>query len=162
AAAPAKSRAEATVAARLAGVTLDGSVSGSAAAVAWDLTGKAEAVGPVQSASLASKGQLAEGGAIEQDTTVDLGRGATAAAALGAGQIHLPSAGTGRRQQAHVTAALDGVTVRGRAAGSPRLEITATADLDRPRVELALKGAHPDADLRLAGEVDAARTVRWR
>jgi translocation and assembly module TamB len=51
--------------------------------------------------------------------------------------------------------------VRGAAVGAPKLDVTATVDRDKPRLEVTLKGTAPDAQLHLVAEVDAKRAVRW-
>src|SRR5262249_38063469 len=66
-----------------------------------------------------------------------------------------------RKIEAQIAAALDGVTVNGKSAGSPKLEVTTSADLDAPKVDVKLKGQGPDVDLHLTAAVDRARTVSW-
>ena len=164
---PMKSRAEARFLARRAGAELKGTISGSADAPVWDVTGQADALGPVQGLKLRSRGAVSDRAKdriedrIEADTTIELGRTVTGTASLRAATLHVVSTGTRQRQQATVDAALDGVTVRGQAAGSPRLHIDATGDLGQRRVELSVAGKSPDARLHLSAAMPDAKTLRW-
>jgi translocation and assembly module TamB len=156
---PARSKGEATFAATHGAASIEGRAAGSAESATWDVKAKTNRFGPARAISLASKGTF--GAVITQETTVDVGRVATETAALRGAHVVVSSTGTTRKQDATISAALDGVEVQGKSAGSPRLEIVAAADLTGPRFDVKLSGKSPDANLRLAGSIDGKNVVRW-
>lgn len=161
--APANSRADAKLAARYGGASIEGTVAGSMAQVAWKLAMRAPRLGPAQNVAVNSNGSFVVAtGRIAHDTTIDVGRVATAAAALRGARLHAVSNGTAVQHEAKISAALDSVSSGGKSLGSPKLELVAKVDRLRPSMDVRLSGSQPTSDLRVTAEIDAARTVRWQ
>jgi translocation and assembly module TamB len=158
--APARSSGRADLHVAYGAATIGGRVEGSAADLRWDLEGNAERIGPARALAFKSKGSY--GKTIVQETTVDVGRVAASGTAVKSAHVAVSSSGTMRRQEAKIAAALDGLVVNGKGVGSPKLDVTVAGDLDKPRLELALKGTQPESDLTLFAEIDARRTVTWK
>lgn len=159
AAEPKKSRVEAKIAAAFGAASVEGTASGTAAAPVWDLTAKTDRFGPARAIAVKTTGSMGE--EITQETTVDVGRVATEQASLKGAHIVIASKGTKKKQDATINASLDGVVVQGKTVGSPKLDLTASADLTRPRLEARLTGKSPDTDLRILADIDEKRVLRW-
>jgi hypothetical protein len=157
---PAMIRGEAKLDVTHGAASVAGTVGGGMVDATWDLAGKAARLGPARTVAFTSKGRYT--GAIEQDTTVEVGRVATGDASLRGARIHLTSSGNARRHEATIAAALDEVVVGGKSVGSPKIDLVAALDRGaRPHVELKLTGQTPDVDLRVVADIDEKRTVRW-
>ncbi|HKA92149.1 MAG TPA: hypothetical protein VKE22_31035 [Haliangiales bacterium] len=159
AAAPARSRGEAKIAASWGDAKVDGTVAGSVAEVVWDLAAQAERFGPARKIAVASKGKLAAG--IEQDTTVSAGSVAAGAGSVRGLTAHVTSSGTLRRHEAKVAATFQGASVGGRDLGAAKLDAIAAVDLDARRADVKLTGDSPPMDVHVAAELDAAHALRW-
>ncbi len=158
---PARSRVEAKVKAAVGANTVAGTVAGSATPLdaSWDLSAAVDKAGPARGVKLVSKGRY--GGTIDHDTTIDLGKLVLTNASFRDAHIHVKSKGTMRRQDADVTAAINGLRVAGNDLGSPRVQLVVAADLDKPRVDARIKASSPETDLHLVAEIDGARVARY-
>lgn len=159
AAAPARSRGEAKLAASYGDVKVEGTVAGSAAEATWDVTAQAERVGPARKIAAASKGKLGE--RIEQDTTVSAASVAAGAAAVRGLTARVTSTGTLRRHEARIAATFESAVVRDRDLGAAKLDAVVAADVDARRVDVKLTGTSPQADLHVLAELDAGNALRW-
>lgn len=160
---PARSRGKAQLAARYGGATVEGTASGSADEVAWDLNVRAPRLGPSRNVVVGSRGTLRPATTqIAHDTQIQVGPTTLPDAALRGAKVHLVSSGTLQKHEAKISVAVDAPTSGGKAFPSAKLDIAAKADLGRGAVDVHLKGVEPAADLHLIASLDAKRSIQWQ
>jgi len=160
---PARSRGQARFAARYGGATVEGTASGSADEVAWNLNVRAPRLGPSRAVVVSSRGTLLPANTqISHDTQVEVGPTTLPTAALRGAKVHVVSSGTLQKHEAKISVAVDAPSSGGKAFPSAKFDVVATADLGRGAVDVHLKGVEPAADLHLVASLDAKRSIRWQ
>jgi hypothetical protein len=183
AAAPARSRAQARLAIDLGAIAINATVDKATDRAAYHFEAKAPSLALLRplvggaapwermSLRLESNGTVAglDGRAptLEEKTTLALQHGALRGTGLDVAtdalEAQLSSKGGARQHAVDLALHLAGLRLDGNPVGTDRLTLHGNVDLDRPRVELSLKGeGSPQGHLALQAEFDArTRTLRY-